>query len=785
MNDPTAILLPITPAKNGPTGKWVFSIVSVPPVDTINDSCICTLFPEQFIEVRANQIARPLVRANRQTVNVVPMNQENKRDYAQWTDFWLPVLQKLVVPNYIKFRQEAAAILGVSCSFPDTNSLVIQKFERMQRYPASFNVSVDGDTFCVYDTGATPHVHGLDDNAISYVVDLNKGKIAQQCTKCRPGALVWHNFIAMDRLTFPIMDEKVARCEGGEYVTVGPHADLIPFVLNFFSETILFARDSKEVMVYDDRTGIWKSGSDGNRLLLGKITHLNGVHAAYCRARNMYIRDECARQFARNNPDASPEDLLQNSSKMDSDCRKYNLLIKPVWKVPISARKDLISSLRPDEHPHQVESMEAHIHLVPLMEKKCVDIYTWTVRCISPLDYFVSCLNASLIHLEDSDVKDFVSWQTQVCCGKEDYLEYKLRIMGLSLSMFNFDRSFYMPLGPNGRNGKGSESHLFNVVTMSATPARGYYMSREYLTKSGQDRKGANAADTVMTDMANKCVIIADECRDVPLDGPLIKSLVSGDRQSGRNLYSIERTNVTTRGKLWIIANKTPKLDYSDPALMDRCRVLPYNARWVRDPSAVTASMSDVNQKLWVFQDNPYFKEKILGTWGNAMVTKCLYQLHLFLKSLPRDNENPERPAKLQSIPVPSCVLLATSSTIEREHPVIGFVNHYMGQESSGITDNYVPVDVAFMQFQRFAKNENSKKLTNLNRVSFQEALEKVDIEVMQDGDSVYRFKGWKMTKDVPVQENNNQSALAADGDFYIPEPAFKRRRVGEDEYAY
>lgn len=778
LNDTSAVLLPIKVTKYAPTNRWDFEIVVADPADVIKDSSICTLFPSKFVDVRVNQIARPPVSGRHSAADVVAPQAENKRDFASWSNFWTPVLHGFVVPNFIKFRQEEAAFLSVSCSFPDTDALVIQNIERLHRWPASFRISLEGDTFCEYDTGATPHVHGFEDNAISYVVDLHKGRIAQQCSKCRPRNLKWYTFIAMDRLTFPIMDEKTAKCEGGEFVTAGAHANVIPFVLNFFKDTILFARDTKQVMVYDPTIGIWKTGTDGNRLLLGKINSINAFHAAYCRARNMHIRDKLVNQFATQNPAAPQEDTDTNAAKMDLACRKANLLIKPIWKVPISARKDLISSLKPDEHPHQVESMEPHIHLVPLLDNKCVDLYTWSVRTIKPFDYFVSCLNANLIHLDDEEVLDFVAWQNQVCCGDAEYLAYKLRIMGLSLSMFNFDRSFYMPLGPIGRNGKGSESHLFNVVTMSRTPSRGYYMSREYLTKSGQDRKGANAADTVMTDLANKSIIIADECRDVPLDGPLIKALVSGDRQSGRNLYESERTNVTNKGKLWIIANKTPKLDYSDPALMDRCRVLPYNARWVRNPAEVVASITDLRQKMWVFQDNPYFKEKTLDSWGSAMATKCLYELHLFIKSLPRDIENPTRPAKLESLPIPACVKRATKATIEREHPVIGFLNNFMGQDESGDINSYVTVDFAFAQFQRFGKNENSKKLTNLNRMSFQEALEKESIEVMQDDGGVYRFKGWKMIKEVPLPDA--AGTPAPDGSFYIPQ----KRPRDEDEYA-
>jgi hypothetical protein len=434
--------------------------------------------------------------------------------------------------------------------------------------------------------------------------------------------------------------------------------------------------------------------------------------------------------------------------------------------------------LKTDAHPHQVEFMEPYPNLVPLLDCKCVDVYTFISRKIKPRDYFVSHLNASLLHTDDDEVREFTKWQLQVCCGDEEYLKYKLQIMGLSLTMFDFDRAFYMPLGPNGRNGKSSESFLFNEVTMSTTPARGYYISREYLTKSGQDRKGANSADTVLMDLSNKTILIADECRDTQLDGALIKTLVSGDRTSGRNLYESERSNVQCRGKLWIIANKTLRLDYTDPALMDRLRILPYNARWVANPSEIQSKMTDIHQKMFVFQDNPIFKDKILKTWGNAMVTKCLKELHLFLAKLPCDPEHPNTPLRLESIKPPKVVRDYTRSKIEHEHPVLEFINTYMA--TTTILEEYVSVDVAFSQFQRFGRNENSMKIKSMHRSAFQEALLREDVDVTRKDDGVNCFKGYKMLKEVP---NLDREPVVCEGAEYVPGPANKRQRDENDSF--
>ena len=750
-----------------------------PRWQTISKACIATLFGDNYTRVVVNPVPRLLPRAVH--TNLLPASEENAVNFSKWMGFWLPVLQRFVVPNFIRFRQQQAGVLGVTASFPSIDESLlfsISDIQRIRNYPASFCITIEGDTFCEYDSahGArSPYVHSFGSNAISYVVDLHKGKMYQQCLKCRPAAdaINWYSFIKYDDLHFRVMDSKVSETESTDFVAVQKGTTHhIGFFMQFYYDQIVYARDIKQVMVYDKTSGEWKNGQDGNGLILQLVYDLNAVYRSYAEARNAHILEKTYSVWLNGNAgqNATDEEKTTQREKCVAACKKANQKIGVIWHLTQQSRATLLKSLAPEAHPHQVAAMEPHAHLVPLSERKCLDVFTWHQREIQPTDYFVSRLNASIVNVEEEDVLDFTDWQRQVCCGDDAYLQYKLRIMGLSLTMFNFDRSFYMPLGPVGRNGKSSESFLFNEVTMKNTPARGYYMSREYLTKQGQDRKGANAADTVMMDLANKTIIIADECRDTQLDGALIKTLVSGDRTSGRNLYEAERSNIHNKGKLWVIANKTLKLDYTDKALMDRLVMLPYNARWVPDPQAIKAKLPDLSQREWIFQDDPYFKEKKLQKWTSAMVTKCLYELHLFFSSMQRDDDNPDRPAKLQRIPVPKSIQRFTRETIEHEHPVLIFIRTYMKQTS--VVGEYVTVEYAFSQFMRFGKNENSIRIRHMNRSSFQQAMLKEDMDVSRDDNGVSVFKGWKMKMDVPVLEQNGSDAPAAEGFFYQPPPA-------------
>ena len=409
-----------------------------------------------------------------------------------------------------------------------------------------------------------------------------------------------------------------------------------------------------------------------------------------------------------------------------------------------------------------------------LHDSKCVDVFTFTIKDIKPEYYFTSTLRASIIDLRDETVSEFESWQRNVCCGDEEYLTWKFRIMGLSLTLMNFDRSTYIPLGPIGRNGKSSEAAMFNEITMSTTPNRGYNLTREYLTKASQDRKGANAPDTVLMETSDKCIVIADECRDAPLDGSLIKSFVSGDKTSARNLYESERTTISSYFTLWIIANTMLKLDCTDSALVNRLRFMPYNAQWVTDVPAVKRKLG-FPANMWVFKEDPYFKERTLPLWKDAMVTKTLYELHLFLKSLPRDIENPDRPAKLESFPVPKAVRDYTTERVQREHPLLAFIQNHLGQTND--EDKYVTMDIAFQQFRQFGRNENSGRIKYMNRSQFQEGLVKEHIDVMGESGE-QKLAGYFIKKEVL-----NLDKPVDVSDSYIPPPVKRRRDDGVDDF--
>lgn len=789
----TSVLRPVNPVKVGDT-TWVLSPVSVTTVDAftafIDASCTGTRFPGEFIQVVCTTVDRPL-RNMESDVHVtgtnwlLPMNEEldHGSNYRAWMTFWLPVLKQFVIPNFLSFRRRQAGVLGAQCAAPTIDMFDFSDIRRLRESPAKFCIQATGDAFCEYDHGRTPYHHDVSSNSISYVINLMDGSIAQYCLQCRIAHenRKWYRFISSSSLSFEILDTWCGADDAVPHV-YSRQSNCNQFFVRYFSDTIVYVEDTGLVMVYDDTSGCWVRGRRANQICASKLRQMNKEYRKYMVAYHCQSKQNELKKLHESNPSMDPGLMHIAEQKLTDKCRKKNSSIHELWSMTLLQASDIIKLLGTVDHANRISSMEPKPNMIPMQEKQCIDVFTWTEREIRPDDYFVSTLNASIINLNDESINDFRSWQYQVCCGDPEYITYKMRIMGLSLTLFNFDRSFYMPLGPIGRNGKSSECTLFNQVTMSSQPSRGCTISREYLTKQGQDRKGANAADTVMMEMANKTILIADECRDTAIDCALIKTLVSGDTTSARNLYESERTNISPRGCLWVITNKTVKLDYTDTALINRLRVLPYKAQWVSSPSDTKSKMTDPFLRGWVFQDDPYFKDRILPGWNNAMATACLYELHKFFKSLAPDPENPGTPLKLSRIPVPAVVRNATKQLVQQEHPVLAFVAEFMQKTSSTDPRVYTPVNVTFTNFQRYARNSNSMKMKSMTITQFKEALGREHIDVVTTPDGVDAFQYYRLAREVP--DMSRDGTMPSDGYSYCPQPVvdtYSRKRNRDD----
>jgi hypothetical protein len=448
--DKAAKMVPIS-VKQDAQQQWIYEERVGNVAELIMKSRTCSVFNEGTTELRVEEVERPfvLLRASLPSAGIVRLGAETPKDRAQrrkWLRFWEPVFFRIILPNWIIFRQAQMAALNVQTRTPDPfkpYEAVNGSLQRLNGYPASYRVEVSGDFFCEFDQGATPFVHMANKNAISYLVDFQKGRIAQLCHVCRPAGddLVWRSFIQDGRLGFEIMDDPDdVRRECSDVVTVGKSEEVINFLFLYYREQVVFAAEKKKVFVYEERTGTWLTDTSGNKLLIKLVDGLNSRYKTYRRAKNSSSADNKLSAWMHHNPNAGEEDVDARKKKEDELCKAANRQVPNLLTLTIEKKEKFIKTLKSQDHAHVRETMEPFSHLVPLKDAKCLDVYTFELRESKPEHFFTSYLNAEKIDLLDSSVGEFEAWQTQVCCGDAEYVEYKLRCFGLCLTTMNFDR---------------------------------------------------------------------------------------------------------------------------------------------------------------------------------------------------------------------------------------------------------------------------------------------------------------------------------------------------------
>jgi hypothetical protein len=593
--DNTAALRPIKCEIGAIDGEWSFEFIPL-TVGHVSDSCTHSAVAQGFFVLDAP--SGPLVNL---TPVVAAANNVRLPGWETWAKpfmgFWKPIIVNILIPLFMERRRAQIASLNVAIPFPAADTERVLSISREDRYPCSWRVVVADDHFCEFDTrDATPYRHSMLNNdpstvGVSIIIDLYEGKMAACCSKCRHQK-TWFHFIRSGHCDFALMTAGHLMADNILWRTSqNRDVEAYNLLLKYTADEVVFVKDVEAIFVFDNETGIWVTGNGGNRLFISLADRVNLAYTAYRETCSMIKLEVVMAKYVESNPELDEEEIEAKRNKEMATMRKANSSTVPI--IPLNRDRAVLLKQCQNTYnvPTKRASMEPFPSLVPLKNKKCVDLAAthWpTIIDILPAHYFTSILNGSVIDLNDETCDAFRLWQLQICGYDESYQQWKFEILGLSLTMHNFDRKFYVGLGPKGRNGKGSECALMEIVTAKASPNRGYTFSHEYLTAGAKAKVGANAPDSVALDMANKTVWMADEQRRVQMCESSIKKCVSGDTNNARQLYSDLRVQQTLKGTLWIYSNWPLIIDLTDNGVVSRLLYMPYDTRWVDHVSEPT-----------------------------------------------------------------------------------------------------------------------------------------------------------------------------------------------------
>jgi len=768
-------------------GKWAKTFERVVSWQAmthyIDTACLCTLFPNNYVKLdnlpdeRGTQGVLPhsmlSVQAQRRAdTDVIAEQDDDPEARDGWLGFWLPILEHTVLPLWTEFRSKESSKKGVSNVITvDKNMTFAKAPQRLAdpRFPGSFVLKYGTDTYCEHDTGSTPYRHKAEDNHVDYIVDLANGRIAQRCSKCslNPGRdykLRWHSFISARDLMFKIAPVGLTARHTSDIVSPPKQiSKKVQFFLTYFQSEVRFCAETKSVFAFNPQTRIWEQDDGGNSLLLRKQDQLNHHYEEYCQAKIDHTVETVLRKWAeQTNTEVGSEEYEEKKEKEDKKANKELRKIKPFWETTTAkAREDLHKTVG----THSVDSLVvdkmeplSSRYKVAMKDGVCYDLETGEFEQIRPEYYFTSYVAAHQDY--DAQVEQEVhDWQRKVCCGDEDLQIYKYRVFGVAMTMLGFDRSVYVAMAIDGKNGKGAEATLMDSILKTEQPFRAGVVSKEYLTQKSQDNKTADQADSIMSGLLYKTFFCVDEMRQARLDNSLLKTIASSDTTTARVQFSKKQVSIELVCTPWLITNAALQIDYDDGAMNDRLRIIPYNARWVKDVAQAKATIPMGDPKSnHIYQEDNSFKTGKLVEWRDAFVGICLRQLHLFIK------ENKTAAGPLPGFPIPRCVVAKTEQVSQKQRPWVRFVKVHMGKTILGEVDG--AVDDIYTQFKIYAKNEGNRKAIYMDKLAFCDALERASgIRVHVDDDGFRTFKGWKQT----VVVKDHDPKITADRDAYAP----------------
>ena len=242
-------------------------------------------------------------------------------------------------------------------------------------------------------------------------------------------------------------------------------------------------------------------------------------------------------------------------------------------------------------------------HELPLKNGKIINFKTKEVRDRMRDDYWsFECPVEYDPELDTTCVNTFFN---SITCNDKDLKNYFQMLCGYLMTGETGDRSIHILFG-EGCNGKSS---LINIIQ---NILGNFYtgLSDDFNVK----KTSKGATPELMALMFARCATLPESDKKEILNSKKIKTVTGDDAITARHLFG-HQTTFKTQSKLLWATNHKPKIDVEDKAILDRIKLIPFNARFEKTKEN-TAYIKDLQtNKL-----NEFFNWFCVGayTWYNG-----------------------------------------------------------------------------------------------------------------------------------------------------------------------
>lgn len=180
---------------------------------------------------------------------------------------------------------------------------------------------------------------------------------------------------------------------------------------------------------------------------------------------------------------------------------------------------------------------------------------------------------------KDAECPKFIEFLNDITLGNDELSGFLARVIGYTLLGIPKEEKIFYFYG-NGRNGKGTLVHVIQHVLgqLSETfPSEMLLMQRNPPSSSSPSPELANLEGVRMA-------VFSEINEGRKIDSAKVKNLSGRDIITCRRLYSNENLQITPTHTMILQTNYKPKAPSDDKALWSRNILIPFKARFVKDP---------------------------------------------------------------------------------------------------------------------------------------------------------------------------------------------------------
>lgn len=611
---------------------------------------------------------------------------------APLTDFIMPFLIAKVLPQWQQRRHKDMLGMRARGAVVPVENLRLSNNEAGRGIGIRF-LRIEGDTFCETDE---KHVHTKNQHAVGIKIDLSKCTIAQTCFACGQGAVSQIYCFLHTGNRIDIVKEEAAKFTAISFWA--PSKNSYQLLLDYFADQFLLQRALRTVWVYDKASCVWRTDVGGNMVVGGMIDELNERHVRYLKAYKDLVIEKQIRARNRSRPEDSVEGAEEFLLKVHGEARKFMMKNTPFVNMNPTARGRVIEDLRSYNVHQEAREMNKSPHLIPMKNKKYVNVFTGEMGDMGPEHLFTSCVNAEMINdTEEMSIIDRLF--EEISTGDHEKMIYLKRISAYCLTFLVHDRKFYVLWGV-GHNGKGMLKEF--IMELSKGPegfdSRAKNLLQSFWSFRGNSQQGSENASPESHELQNKSFLYTDDISPVPLDTNKLKRVVGAEEQSGRGLYG-KPVDIKPRGKVMWTTNFPPLGPGEDNAYWERCILVKMRTKYV--PLSL-----GVDPKKYRFEKN-HARYLSLLEYKDAFFTVCVQELVKYYQSLAWDPVK-RQPAVLGSFPLPPSVEVTMAEARAEQLPLACFLRDYTVAEKEPL--RCVRVEELFKNYIFYLENINDLK---------------------------------------------------------------------------